>query len=458
MAEKLFSTKRYIYKIAKDYLDSNTNKCCLGVLGVRRIGKTVLLKQLANEFGDKAVYFDLSRGGVDLEILFNRWSDANKQYILLDEVCKLDSDGVGDLVYFIKSYCNQFKFVLTGSVVKSVERICDMVGRGTTIELVPITYAERLSWDKGVSVWDDLSSLTSYDKLVEYLKWQNVKQSKDYIDYIGSVVTETLLSYHRHMALDDCIIPDKDRLLKLTNYFALCQFVYKKKGNTYVDIPTLSSVVGTSIPDLSSLKVKYGATSDELDAVTAILSTSGLVRQTSLCRTESLEKVSQMDNVPAVVFEFPWFVSYALSKEFSITGDFVPMWLENALLLRAILLYDNADKYRSMTDRELDIIYDCKHGYSAIEVKARICENTKDKEVRKYKSLCSDLGINELILTCTDEKFKERLGVSFYRADLVMLALEKAYFDRTYEELLNSNYDYSLNTFASELIKKYCSL
>lgn len=79
------------------YFDNDYLNWSLGITGLRRTGKTTLLKQLYNEL-DNTCYIDcsmLSRSD-DIEDILDYASSMGVILCLIDELCKLSSDcGVG---------------------------------------------------------------------------------------------------------------------------------------------------------------------------------------------------------------------------------------------------------------------------------------------------------------------------------------------------------------------------
>lgn len=184
-------TKRFAYGILSDYYGRLENSLrdgfgvtayengCVTILGIRHVGKTTLLRQLADIDGVSSKYIDCS--GVsedfDFENFYEGMLNRGIRRLFLDEICKIPDDLVADFIETTKYYSSQIIITMTGSVSGVVSKMSDRIGRCRTLLLPPITYTERLVWGAGYEEVDltgvSLRGLTSYDKLMVYLRQQN---------------------------------------------------------------------------------------------------------------------------------------------------------------------------------------------------------------------------------------------------------------------------------------------
>ena len=149
---QMIPTKRFLFDIlVKKVLNTNG---CFGILGVRRTGKTILLQQLYLEHLDESIYLDFSflqdNSIFSFKNFYTSALNSNKRIILLDEVCKID-DLYTDFISLTKLYASKLCIIITGSVKKLVENICDEICRGRTYELPPFMYIENLCWSNGIN-------------------------------------------------------------------------------------------------------------------------------------------------------------------------------------------------------------------------------------------------------------------------------------------------------------------
>jgi predicted AAA+ superfamily ATPase len=152
-------TKRFAYDILKEYYDycektetiSYFNGCTT-VLGARKVGKTILLKQLCEVEPSKSYYMDCTDmpETFDFESFYEECLSKGVSRVFLDEVCKIPDDIIADFIESTKLYSAKILITITGSVKLSVSKLSSRIGRGRTIELPPISYTEQIGWE-GVS-------------------------------------------------------------------------------------------------------------------------------------------------------------------------------------------------------------------------------------------------------------------------------------------------------------------
>lgn len=182
---KVVQTKRFMYDVllarlhALDVYASKSNDVyedsCIAILGVRQIGKTVLLKQLHNAAPDISEYRDCSElsDSFDFEEYLQALTASGVKHLFLDEVCKIHRDMVADLVSFIKNASAFMSVTFTGSTKQAVATLSADVCRGISIEFPPIMYIERLAWSRSREVCsltgEDLLGMSSIDAFASYL-------------------------------------------------------------------------------------------------------------------------------------------------------------------------------------------------------------------------------------------------------------------------------------------------
>lgn len=175
-------TKRFAYDILKEYYDycektetiSYFNGCTT-VLGARKVGKTILLKQLCEVEPSKSYYMDCTDvpETFDFESFYEECLNKGVSRVFLDEVCKIPDDIIADFIEFTKLYSAKILITITGSVKLSVSKLSSCIGRGRTIELPPISYTEQIGWE-GVS--------SSPELLLNFLRSDNIDTLDNTID------------------------------------------------------------------------------------------------------------------------------------------------------------------------------------------------------------------------------------------------------------------------------------
>lgn len=467
----IIKTKRFAYDILKEYYDycektetiSYFNGCTT-VLGARKVGKTILLKQLCEVEPSKSYYMDCTDMPemFDFESFYEKCLSKGVSRVFLDEVCKVPDDIIADFIESTKLYSAKILITITGSVKLSVSKLSSRIGRGRTIELPPISYTEQIGWE-GVSSSSELllNFLRSGNITVE----QNTKDSY-WLNYINSVVEDTLNSYLRRTSIEKMNIPSTNKIFDALKYISLCQFIYRKDDGSFVDIPALPRKIKSSIPDFKKLKVKYELSKQDIVETCKVLFAAGLARRIDGA-TSSVLNALGVDNtavlhrvdedVPALLFEYPWFASYAISTEIEDYAGLLDFRLENELMLRMTYLYRVVDKYRDLDSNELDIVYtvgDCfDSGLYAVECKNRVSSNVQNSDIRHYLSLKTSLNLNELVISCSD-KTEISSDYSFVRNDILLTALDKSYFKRCHDDFLGDSCGLYCNKSVLELIAR----
>ena len=112
MTTRLNKLDAYAARNNDAYEDSAT-----AILGVRQIGKTVLLKQLYNVAPDISEYRDCTGmpSDFDFDGYLRKLLDSGVKRLFLDEVCKIQRDSLADLIRFIKDACAFMSVTFTGS-------------------------------------------------------------------------------------------------------------------------------------------------------------------------------------------------------------------------------------------------------------------------------------------------------------------------------------------------------
>lgn len=480
-------TKRFAFRILSDYYDRLEKSLrdglgltayengCVTILGVRHVGKTTLLRQLADINKVPSRYFDCS--GVSEDFNFEEfYEDSIRQGIkrlFLDEICKIPDELVADFIETTKYYSSQILITMTGSVSGVVSKMSDRIGRCRTLLLPPITYTERLAWSYGYEEIDltgvSLRELTSYDKLMAYLRQQNTLSESSCINYVGSVVEDTLSSCLNRTLLEGVVLPDRTRIMQILKYISLCQYSYRLPNGSFVNIPSMSRKMKEIIEDYKRLKVKYNASTSEIRAVCRLLMVSGLARGVSALSSEDLSNISKVelvplrqvdDAVPALVFEYPWFASYAIAQDLSGEDFLLAEWLENAFLSRLTYLYRFADKFRSENNYEVDVVYGIETSFDryrlgGMETKNRKSSNVDRNHIARYRGVMDYLDLKDLCISCSDEENVYKNGCQFYRGDLIMIALELEYFNQRILDLSDDINSIFCRETITELLRKY---
>jgi predicted AAA+ superfamily ATPase len=250
---------RKIYKKLKEHL---LKKEVTVLTGMRRTGKTTVVKQLLDEIKSKnKIYIDLqvlanqdifSPRNFDaiIETLRQKGLDFSRRtYVVLDEI-QLVKEITGALKYLYDNY--DIKFIVTGSSSYYLKNLFteSLAGRKKIFELFPLDFGEYLvfkeikasasgEWRKKTIQTAEYSWLKSYyDEVVEFGGFPQVVLAKNRQEKID-LLNEILASY---VNLDIASLADfADR----RNAFNLMKMIAGRAGNK-LDYSKLSRLSGIS--------------------------------------------------------------------------------------------------------------------------------------------------------------------------------------------------------------------
>ena len=455
----MFKTKRFLYNIVeKNVLNKPSCSC---IVGSRKIGKTILLQQLAEAHKDDTIYIDgsveFNGKEVNFKKVYEGFIEEGKKNILIDEVCKIDEDLLADFISTTKLYAGELCFIITGSVGTSVSKICDRIGRGgEEYVLPPIMYIEYLCWNSGVlnANINDIKMLSNYNKYILYIKQQNIGSTSNHLQYIKEVVSDTIESYLRDTSLGDNMLklPIED-IYDAVKYISICQFVYELNTGDFVSIPTLSEEIKKELGDeYKKVKNRWNLSKGTIKYVLSLLYGCNLARKTRLYVGNNLEveNLNLEDNsVDTCIFEYPWLSSLFLSPLVKEDDSFIDIWVENSILLRESYIYPFYDKYRNKDNKEIDTIYEVDFGnFHGLEVKNKKYGNNSRTYISKIKTSAKEIGLEDVYLTCSDEPRGNASNI-FLSLDKVIASMELEYIS-----LLEEGEIYS-KLSVDKLVKKY---
>lgn len=250
--------ERKIYPELKTHLDK---KFITIITGLRRTGKTTLLKKLIDDFSSKnKLYIDLER--IDNRELFSeknydnivdslksRGVELNENTLLgIDEV-QLSPQIVSPIKYLYDNY--QIKFVITGSSSYYIKNLFSesLAGRKKVFELHTLNFSEFLKF-KGVnynfsgtyfkkfnaSEYERIKSY--YEEFIKFGGFPDVVLSKD-ISGKKDIISDIISSYLNIDIKNISEIRDQKNIHSLLKLLA-------SRACTRLDISKLSSVTGIS--------------------------------------------------------------------------------------------------------------------------------------------------------------------------------------------------------------------
>jgi len=252
--------ERKIYPSLKEHLPK---KQITILTGLRRTGKTTLIKKLMDDFeGKNKIYIDLER--LDNRELFSEKNYDNiiyslgsrglnfkeKTLIAIDEV-QLVPEMVSAIKYLYDNY--DVKFLVTGSSSYYLKNLFSesLAGRKKVFELYTLSYGEFLTF-KNVE-YNSKNNLSRYFNAYEYERLKNYYE--DYIKYGGfpevvltddinekkDLISDILSSYINIDIKNISEIRDQNNIHKLLKMLA-------SRVCTRLDYSKISSLTGVSRP------------------------------------------------------------------------------------------------------------------------------------------------------------------------------------------------------------------
>ena len=160
-----------------DFVDNDQNYRVALVAGIRRTGKTTILKQLQSYYPD-AIYIDLSRSDDGYLEIEEKFLDNPTNLLLLDEISYLsDYEMISQSLYNLSS--KQFKVIMTGSSLAHIIKLAGSKlggGRSKLFRLPLLTFTEYLYFTGKIKSYSDYNSVKNID-FTDYLQFKDIKSS-----------------------------------------------------------------------------------------------------------------------------------------------------------------------------------------------------------------------------------------------------------------------------------------
>ena len=367
--------ERTIYQSLKNHL----SKRQITVLtGMRRTGKTTLVKQLIADSGSRQVlYIDLER--IDNRIL---WTETNYENIVFaltqrglhfDEPVLLALDEIqlvpnlpSVLKYLYDTYT--IKFIVTGSSTYYLKnRLTEsLAGRKKIFEIYPLSFGELLTF-RGVQAnsltWEQSTQFVraEYERLKNYYE--------EYVLYGGFpevVLAEVIADKHDLLS---------DILSSYINFDILTLSDIRDPTNLYKLISLLSVRIGTKL-DISKLTSLIGLTRPTLENYLDLLEQSYLIRTVPVVANSPDREIVKARKL--------YFLDNGLA---ALTGDIGSgARFENAVF-NQLLHRGEVAYYQLKNGREIDFVVDKAIG---LEVK----ETAAEGDLKQVQTLGQNLSLS----------------------------------------------------------------
>jgi predicted AAA+ superfamily ATPase len=369
----------YSRNIYPQLLEHLPRKQITVVTGMRRTGKTTLVKQLLSQSDiPQKHYFDLER--IDIRALFSepnyetivyaltqQGTDFSKKVLIaLDEI-QLVPNLPSVLKYLYDAY--DIKFIVTGSSAYYIKNLFSesLAGRKKIFEVFPLNFGELLSFNEvnaGSLIFEDAGKFvqseyerlkTYYDAYINFGGFPEVVLA-DSTNEKKDLISDILSSY---INFDITLLSD---IRNPTNLFKLIKLLSVRIG-TKLDISKLTSLMGVARPTIENY----------LD----LLEKSYLIKTIPVLSTSPDREIVKAKKV--------YFLDNGIA---SLSGDLGGgAKFENAVF-NQLMHKGEVAYYQLKSGREVDFIVDKKRCF---EVK----ETATEADLKSTRSLAQNLEIDE---------------------------------------------------------------
>lgn len=428
------TTKKAVFYQIKKQLFDNTHRVygLYSVLGPRRVGKTILLQQLCQEYN--GYYFSVE----ELKVSAREFGDYEKmkklffellqepcELICIDEITQMPGNLYGIMSHYLKLVRDKI-VIVTGSIPSSVEDFTLQAGLKGSFYLHSLNYWEYCNWKQ-----ESVDS-RSFKK---FLELKHHEEIPILTDYAKSVLSCSKQSYHgREMrSLDDLEEIESifrhgefEKLLKLVCLSG--QFKLSSKSR-FEDLPNLPGIEPDRFEEFTKLKQTILKNENKIAKLSSFLEETGLGEEVYLYNyAENLRAVNPDYSMKGVrvdstflTFEFPCFGSSVFGT--SVVEDHFDYehQCEVYVFNQLCKFFHYPGKFRHDNKVEIDFMSD----EVLVEIKSNSLNHAK-KHLMVYKSIAETVEINQLILTTSDDmlikEYDETLKIEVLKVNLPQLA------------------------------------
>jgi len=225
--------KRLLFYELVDFVDNNETYPIALVAGIRRTGKTTLLRQLEEHYKESAFYLDLSSEESDLEDIQDYFLERTGTLFLLDEISYLRDYEIISQEFF--NFCSRQnnKIVMTGSSPFHIVKLSrtKLGARCKLFRLPLLTFVEYLYFTDKISSYDSYNNVSDDDfrsyLLLKDTEGMPAKQLTFTFnaDYLSALYEEVAMSNHNTVVRGSSAILNPDDLKNLIHIIAykLCE-------------------------------------------------------------------------------------------------------------------------------------------------------------------------------------------------------------------------------------------
>lgn len=372
----------YTRNVFSDLKDHLSHKQVTVLTGMRRTGKTTLVRQLMDVAAIRQkVYFDLER--IDNRELFSEKNYENivlalsQRGIVFSEKVLLAIDEmqlVPNLPSVVKYLYDNYdiKFILTGSTAYYLKNQFNesLAGRKKIFEIYPLSFNELLRFN-GIEMpptdhfWEQPFSAHTYEHLKHYYD--------EYINFGG----------FPEVVLTDKMADKKDLIQDILSSYINLDIAaitdFKKSRDVYKLIKLLAARIGTKL-DVSKIAVATGLSRGSIEQYLELFEQSYLMRTIPVTSNSPDREIVKARKI--------YFLDNGIAAVAGELGSGTKF--ENAVF-NQLRFFGTVSYYQLKTGNEIDFILDKKR---AFEVK----ETAYDNDLRNLKNLAKNLDIDPCYL------------------------------------------------------------
>lgn len=173
------------------------------ILGARRVGKTVLIKEYLKSVREKYILWN----GEDLAVheLLRRRTIQNyknllgsSELLVIDEAQKIPD--IGKILKLIVDSFEKLKIIVTGSSTFDIANLTGepLTGRKYEIMMYPVSESEYIKIEKPEEIKDNLMQRLVYGNMPELINIPDQNEKEEYLrDIINSYLLKDILSFER---------------------------------------------------------------------------------------------------------------------------------------------------------------------------------------------------------------------------------------------------------------------
>lgn len=178
------------------------NKVTL-LLGARRIGKTMLLKQVNSQLPESALFLNAEEQ-MSVQFLQQRSSEyyrnflGNTKYLIIDEAQKIEN--IGSILKLMVDQIEGLHIIVTGSSMFDLtEKLGEpLTGRKTSYFLYPLAQSEFSKYENAIQTRERLSERLVFGSYPELQQYTSIAEKTEYLqDLTYSYLLKDILMYEQ---------------------------------------------------------------------------------------------------------------------------------------------------------------------------------------------------------------------------------------------------------------------